>query len=107
MERPIRYLRGSFLYGRDFLGDADLQAQADTWLEGTANVRLHRTTGEPPIERFRSREQHRLQPLAERPYRSLILLPAEPSPAVVRTPLRVEVQRRPQATYARIAARAR
>ncbi|HVG27732.1 MAG TPA: IS21 family transposase [Acidobacteriaceae bacterium] len=107
VERPIRYLRGSFLYGRDFLGDADLQAQAGTWLEGTANVRLHRTTGEPPVERFRSREQHRLQPLAERPYRSLILLPTVPSPPAVRTPLQVEVQRRPLATYARIAAGAR
>lgn len=52
VERPVRYLRGNFLYGREFLGDADLDAQTGSWLEGTANVRIHGTTKERPIERF-------------------------------------------------------
>ena len=44
VERPIRYLRESFLYGRTFLGDADLNAQTLDWLAGVANVREHGTT---------------------------------------------------------------
>ncbi len=32
VERPIRYLRESFFYGRTFLNDADLNAQAERWL---------------------------------------------------------------------------
>jgi transposase len=107
VERPIRYLRGSFLYGREFLGDADLAAQARTWVDETANDRIHRTTREKPIERFLRDEKHLLTALAERPYRSLILLPLEPAKPVVRSTLRIEVQRRPLKTYARIAAGAR
>ena len=52
IERPIRYLRQSFFYGRQFVSDEDLNDQAERWLEGTANVRLHATTGERPEERF-------------------------------------------------------
>ena len=103
VERPIRYLRENFLYGREFLGDADLDAQAKAWLDGVANVRVHRTTGEQPWERFRHGEQHRLQALAPRPYRSLILLPSEPAPAAVHRAARVEVERRPLQVYAQLA----
>ena len=45
VERPIRYVRESFFYGREFVGDEDLDEQARRWLEGTANVRWHGTTG--------------------------------------------------------------
>ena len=41
VERPIRYLRSNFLYGREFLGDADLDAQCTAWLTTIANVRVH------------------------------------------------------------------
>ena len=41
VERPIRYLRESFFYGRQFANDADLNEQAERWLERTANVRRH------------------------------------------------------------------
>jgi hypothetical protein len=50
VERPIRYLRENFFYGRSFLNDADLDAQAQRWLTEVANVRVHATTGERPIE---------------------------------------------------------
>src|SRR5690606_21205967 len=33
VERPIRYLRQSFLYGRGFLADGDLDDQGSQWLE--------------------------------------------------------------------------
>jgi transposase len=42
VERPIGYLRQGFFYGRSFLNDADLNAQALSWLTRTANVRIHR-----------------------------------------------------------------
>lgn len=38
--RPIWYLRESFLYGRTFLGDADLNAQGLDWFETVANARV-------------------------------------------------------------------
>jgi transposase len=104
VERPVRYIRGNFLYGREFLGDADLAAQTEAWRDGTANVRIHGTTKEKPLERFLRDERHLLQPLAMRPYRSLILVPKEPARAAVRPVPRVEVERRPLKTYAAIAA---
>ena len=79
VERPIRYLRQSFFYGRSFVSDADLNAQAERWLTSVANRRLHQTTHVRPQERFergcealhrlaRSQvvEQERAQPLADR-----------------------------------------
>ena len=57
MERPIRYLRENFFYGREFASDADLNDQAAHWLEGTANVRVHGTTGERPVDRFERDER--------------------------------------------------
>ena len=104
VERPVRYIRGNFLYGREFLGDADLAAQTEAWRDGTANVRIHGTIKEKPLERFLRDERHLLQPLASRPYRSLILLPSEPARPAVRSVPRIEVERRPLKTYAAIAA---
>lgn len=103
VERSVRYLRESFLYGREFLGDADLAEQLQDWLARVANVRIHGTTGERPQERFLRDEQHLLLPLASRPYRSLILLPQAPAPNAVRSVPRVEVERRSLGTYAAIA----
>jgi transposase len=103
VERPVRYLRGNFLYGREFLGDSDLPAQTETWLSNKANVRKHGTTKEQPLQRFLRDERHLLQPLAERPYRSLILLPDKPARPVSRRLPKVEVERRPLKTYAAIA----
>src|SRR5690606_34935088 len=98
------YIRGNFLYGREFLGDADLAAQTEAWRDGTANVRIHGTTKEKPMERFLRDERHVLQPLASRPYRSLILVPSKPPRPAVRSVPRIEVERRPLTTYAAIAA---
>ena len=49
VERPIRYLRESFFYGRTFTSDDDLDAQALHWLETEANVRSHGTLKERPL----------------------------------------------------------
>jgi transposase len=104
VERSVRYLRKSFLYGREFLGDADLAEQLEGWLSRVANVRIHGTTGERPLERFLRDEKNLLLPLASRPYRSLILLPQAPAATAVRSVLRVKVERRSLGTYAAIAA---
>jgi hypothetical protein len=108
VERPIRYVRQSFLYGRAFAGDADLNAQALHWLATVANVRDHGTTHEPPTVRFERDERVTLQPLAARPYRSLVLLPdTAPVPARQSTVPRIPVERRPLTAYAALAAGAR
>jgi len=50
VERHIRYLRENFFDGRSFLNDADLDAQAQRWLDEVANVRAHAVTGQQPVE---------------------------------------------------------
>src|SRR6185312_10921964 len=74
-ERPIRYLRENFVYGREFVGDADLDAQCRRWLDEVANRRLHRTTQVVPRERFEAEERSQLRPLALRGYQPLVLPP--------------------------------
>ena len=74
VERPIRYARGNFVYGRDFIGDEHLADELAGWLEH-ANERLHATTKEAPRERFERDEHALLLPLPARPYRSLLLPP--------------------------------
>jgi transposase len=56
VERPIRYVRDRFFYGRMFLNDSDLDAQAERWLGHVANVRCHATTKERPIDLFQRDE---------------------------------------------------
>lgn len=73
VERPIRYVRGNFVYGREFVGDADLEEQCRHWLDDVANMRVHRTTQAVPRERFEAEERAELQPLAERRYQPLVL----------------------------------
>ncbi len=104
VERPIRYVRENFFYGRTFLNDEDLNTQASLWLQQVANVRIHGTTSEKPIERFEREERMALNSLAIRPYRSLIL-PLAPEPRVHPLPkAKLQVERRPLEVYTRIAA---
>jgi transposase len=104
VERPVRYLRDNFVYGRAFLNDADLDQQRRHWLDDVANVRVHGTTGERPRDRFDRDERLLLQPLAPRPYTSLVLAdaPARPRSSPTSRPL-VAVEKRPLAAYARLA----
>jgi transposase len=103
VERPIRYLRENFFYGRSFLNDADLDAQAQRWLNEVANVRVHATTGQRPVDRFQQQEQAALIPLAARPYRSLVLPLVPDPPAVVKLTPRFQVERRALAVYSQLA----
>lgn len=105
VERPVSYIRSNFVYGRDFLGDSDLNAQALTWLDGTANARVHATTHEVPRERFEREERAVLLPLAARPYQSLVLAPerlTRSSPIARGRPPTIAIERRPLAAYTRL-----
>ena len=99
VERPIRYVRQSFFYGRTFLNDEDLNAQGEHWLQRICNVRRHRTLGEAPRARFERDERIHLGALATRPYPQITLAPPVVS---IRPPLRIEVQRRPLSAYAEV-----
>ena len=98
-------MRESFFYGRHFLNDADLNAQALSWLERTANARTHRTVAEVPRVRFERDERALLKPLALRRYRSLVLATAAPAAKPAFPALSVE--RRSLAWYDRLARAAR
>jgi transposase len=103
VERPVRYVRGNFFYGRDFVNDADLNEQARIWLDRKANVRVHYTTRERPYERFLRDEQGVLRPVAERPYASLMLQPQTELALPTVLPQRrlgLAVERRPLSAYA-------
>ena len=104
VERPVRYLRSSFLYGREFLGDADLQAQGDRWLTEVANARVHATTGAAPAVRFLTEELPALGPLATRPYHPLLPAAAAPRRLAGRRLLPVAVERRALTAYAALLA---
>lgn len=52
VESAVKYVKRSFLTGRTFASLEDLNAQLEGWLAGVANVRVHGTTGERPIDRY-------------------------------------------------------
>lgn len=113
VERPIRYVRENLVYGRDFTGDAHLEEELRRWLE-RANSRRHATTGEAPRLRFERDEGMLLMPLAQHPYRSLVLpaqaasqhrggdgLSVTPGGVTVTSPVpRLVVEKRPLSVYA-------
>ena len=66
VESGIHYVRSGLLAGREPLWP-DINAQARRWLDETANVRLHRTTRERPVDRW-EKEKPRLFGLPSKPY---------------------------------------
>jgi transposase len=67
VERSIGYIRRNFFEGRTFKDLADLQAQSDRWRDQVANVRIHGTTRERPLDRF-EKEKPFLRPLPVSPF---------------------------------------
>lgn len=102
VERPVSYVRQAFFYGREFLNDADLNAQVLCWTAKKANARVHRTTGEVPHLRFERDERRMLKPLALQPYRSVIQLQL-PQATRSQPSLPPSVEQRSLAVYARLA----
>jgi len=66
-ENGVGYVKGNALAGREFASWEALHAHLAWWLREVADVRLHGTTGEPPIARFRAAEAAALKPLAGKP----------------------------------------
>lgn len=62
VERPFRYIEDNFLRGRKFIDLEDLNNRADSWRANTANVRIHGTTRERPVDRL-AREKSLLSPV--------------------------------------------
>ena len=52
IERSIQYIRQNFWPARTFSDLMDVQNQVNQWRDNVANVRIHQTTGEKPIDRF-------------------------------------------------------
>ena len=104
VERPVRYIRDNFFYGRDFVSDDDLNARTQRWLDSVANIRVHGTLKERVTDRF-EREKPSLGPLAPWPYRPVVphlQPPAIGAGAPVPTQV-VQVERRPLSEYAGLA----
>lgn len=65
-ERGVGYVKKNAIAGRRFESWAAFEAHLAEWERDIANARIHGTTGEAPIVRFRRDEAHRLAPLADR-----------------------------------------
>jgi len=63
-ERLQGFMETSFEPGRSFANELDFQDQLDRWFSERANVRLHRTLRERPVDRL-ERECHQMRALAE------------------------------------------
>ncbi|BBO80954.1 hypothetical protein DSCO28_15200 [Desulfosarcina ovata subsp. sediminis] len=62
VESGVKYLRRNFMSLRSFADLDDVQHQALNWLDTVANVRIHQTTGQRPVDRF---EKVKLHPLPD------------------------------------------
>jgi transposase len=65
VESGVKYVKRNFLPGRVFRDLADFNEQLAAWQAEIADLRIHGTTHERPIERF-AREANALTPLARR-----------------------------------------
>jgi transposase len=57
VEAGVKYVKNDGLYGESFASWTDLQAHLQQWLEETANVRVHATTGQVPREHYEREEK--------------------------------------------------
>ena len=81
VEGGVRYVKHNALAGRtdELLRFEDYLALAPTWRDQVANLRLHDTTRERPLERFH-KERALLRPLPAIPFDSDEVVPAVVSP---------------------------
>lgn len=62
-ESGVKYLKRNCIAGREFESWRDLEAHLAWWLREIADVRIHGTTGEKPIKRFKRDEASYLKSL--------------------------------------------
>jgi transposase len=66
-ERGVGYVKRNAIAGHAFESWEALEAHLAWWLREIADVRVHGTTGEPPLVRFERYEAAALRPIAGRP----------------------------------------
>lgn len=66
-ESGVRYVKRNAIAGRTFESWAALECWLVEWTRDIADVRIHGTTGERPIDRFHASEAAKLRPLRGRP----------------------------------------
>jgi transposase len=66
-ERGVGYVKSNAIAGRRFTSWSELETHLAVWMREVADVRVHGTTGETPIERFIRDEAMALRPLAGTP----------------------------------------
>ena len=66
-ERGVGYVKRNAIAGHAFASWAALEAHLTWWMRAIADVRVHGTTGEPPLVRFERDEAAALRPIAGRP----------------------------------------
>lgn len=66
-ERGVGYVKRNAIAGHRFGSMAELEAHLAWWMREVADVRVHGTTGEAPLERFEREERQALCPIAGRP----------------------------------------
>lgn len=78
VESGIKFVRSAFLAGREIRSFVDLERESAEWRDGEANVRIHGTTHERPIDRFET-EKTLLHPLPSPEFDCTILETVEAS----------------------------
>jgi hypothetical protein len=63
----VGYVKGNAIAGRTFTSMEDLRGHLRWWMREVADVRIHGTTGERPIDRFEAAEAAALRPLSGKP----------------------------------------
>ncbi len=63
-ERGVGYVKRNAVAGRSFESFAALEAHLEAWVREVADVRIHGTTGEAPVERFTREEATALRSIA-------------------------------------------
>jgi len=58
VESGVKYAKRNFLPGRDFIDQRDFDAQLAEWTALVADVRVHGTTHERPLDRFAREKAH-------------------------------------------------
>ena len=61
VEAGVKYVKHNALAGETFADWDALETHLQQWLEQTANVRLHATTGEAPRSRYERAEKHHMR----------------------------------------------
>jgi hypothetical protein len=66
-ERGVGYVKKNAIAGREFASWEAFVAHLERWTREVADVRIHGTTGEAPLQRFLREEVQALRPLSGRP----------------------------------------